>query len=64
MLFYASVTSCFIVVTSYPVFLATLGNDDINIYTAYFIVTAWILTLAFGLLITVFFSFHLWLMAN
>lgn len=64
MLFYASATSMIVVVTAYPVFLATLGNDDINIYVAYFIVTSWILSCAFCLLITVFFSFHLWLMSQ
>lgn len=64
MLFYASVTSLIVVVTAYPVFLAMLGNDDINIYLAYFVVTAWILSVAFCLVITAFFSFHLWLLSN
>lgn len=64
MLFYACVTSLIVVSTSYPVFLAILGNDDINTSLAYFVVTAWILACAFCFVITAFFCFHLWLLSN
>lgn len=64
MLFYASVTSLIVVVTSYPVFLAALATPDMSTGLAYFIVTAWILAITFCFVITAFLSFHLWLLSN
>jgi hypothetical protein len=64
MLFYASVTSLIIVVTSYPVFIAVLAHEKVDNKKAYFVVTAWILALAFCVLITSFFIFHMWLLSN
>lgn len=64
MLFYASFTTLLIVITSYPVFIAVLAHDHVDNRIAYFVVTAWILALAFCVLITSFFIFHMWLLSN
>jgi hypothetical protein len=64
MLFYSSFTSALVVITTYPVFIAVLAQDNMNISLAYFITTAWLLCLFFCILITCFFSFHLYLLSN
>lgn len=64
MIFYASVSTLFICITAYPVFIAVLASDNVDGKLAYAIVTAWILCCAFGLLITGFFCFHMWLLSN
>ena len=64
MLFYSSVTSLLAGVTSYPVFIAILAQENLNVGLAYFVVTAWLLTVFFCALITGFFCFHLWLLSN
>jgi cytochrome c biogenesis factor len=46
MLFYASLSAIIIVVTSYPVFLAVLAHDGVEISIAYFVITAYILAIA------------------
>mmetsp|Transcript_5375 Transcript_5375/g.8309 ORF Transcript_5375/g.8309 Transcript_5375/m.8309 type:complete len:106 (+) Transcript_5375:381-698(+) len=64
MLFYATVTCILVVVTSYPVFIAVLGREGIDPKIVYFVVTVWLMTCVFTLIVTGFFSFHLWLMSN
>lgn len=64
MLFYASISSCFIVCTSYCVFIAALATEDMNTKIQFFIITAWLLTAFFFVVITGFFCFHLWLGCN
>ena len=64
MLFYASLTSFIVVITAYPVFLAVLAHDNVDLKLAYFIITAYILAIALCFLLTGFFSFHLWLLSN
>lgn len=64
MIFFASVTSIFAAVTSYPVFISTLASETVDLGLAYFIVTSWILVLAFGVLITGFFGLHMYLLYN
>jgi hypothetical protein len=64
MLFYASLTSIIVVVTSYPVFLAVLANDSVETSLAYFIVTAWILSFSFCIVINAFLGFHIYLLTN
>ena len=64
MLFYASLTTILVVVTSYPVFIAVLANEGVDIRIAYFVITAWLLAAAFGIVITGFFFSHLWLVGN
>lgn len=64
MLFYSSVTSLLVVVTAYPVFIAVLAQENLNMTIAYFIVTAWLLTLFFCVIITAFFSFHMYLLSK
>lgn len=64
MLFYASLTSAIVVVTAYPVFIAVLAQENLDVFWAYFIVTAWLLTLFFCFVITAFFCFHLYLLTN
>ena len=41
-----------------------LSTDNIDYPTAYFVVTAYVLACVFGLIITGFFCFHLWLINN
>ena len=64
MIFYASVTSLLVVVTSYPVFIAVLAQEGIETRLAYFVVTSWLLTLFFCFIITGFYSFHIYLLSN
>lgn len=64
MLFYASATTILVVVTSYPVFIAIVAYEGIDIRIAYFVITAWLLAAAFCFIITGFFFFHLWLVGN
>lgn len=64
MLFYASLTSLLVVITAYPIFIAVVSCEDVNIGVAYFILTGWILTAAFCLAITGFFCFHMYLLSN
>ena len=64
MLFYASITSLLIVVTTYEVFISVLAYEGIDIGIAYFVVTAWILSLIFCFIITGFFCFHLYLVSK
>ena len=64
MLFYASLTCIILVVTAYPVFLAVLAHDGTDLRIAYFVLTAYILAIALGILLTGFLSFHLWLLSN
>jgi hypothetical protein len=64
MLFYASTTAFLVMVTSYHVFLAALASPDMNPSLQFFIVTAWIFTCVFWIIITAFLSFHIWLVSN
>jgi hypothetical protein len=64
MLFYSSVTSIIVCVTSYPVFISTLASEAVDLGLAYFIVTSWILVTAFALVITIFFWLHIYLIFN
>lgn len=64
MIFFASVTAILAAVTSYPVFITTLASESVDLGLAYFIVTSWILVLAFGILITGFFGLHMYLLFN
>jgi hypothetical protein len=61
MLFYSSLTAILVSVTSYPVFISTLASEGVDLGLAYFITTSWVLVTAFGLIITVFFGLHLYL---
>lgn len=58
-----------IVVTSKKVALAVITQPSIekgylDYRAAYLMITAYILAAVFGLIITTFFSFHLWLIKN
>ena len=70
MLFYASLSCIIIVTSSYGPIQAILGGPlngiplEVDSRLAYFIVTAYILALIFGFIITGFFCFHLWLLYN
>ena len=70
MLFYASLSCIIIVTSSYGPIQAILGGPlnnlplEVDSRLAYFIVTAYILALIFGFIITGFFCFHLWLLKN
>ena len=61
MLFYASIASAFITVSSYCVFIGALATEDMNTKLQFYIITAWLLTCFFCVVITGFFCFHLWL---
>ena len=64
MIFYASVTSLLVTVTAYPVFIAVLAQETVDVKLAYFITTAWLLTAFFCFIITGFLCFHLYLLSN
>jgi len=64
MLLYASICCQLIVFTSSNVISNVLSTDNIDYPTAYFVVTAYVLACVFGLIITGFFCFHLWLINN
>lgn len=64
MLFYASFTSLLVSVTAYPVFIAVLSQENIEIKLAYFVTSAWLLCAFFCFVITGFFGFHLYLLTN
>lgn len=44
--------------------VVTLSLEDIDYKMAYLIVTAYVLSVVFGLIITSFFIFHLWMIKN
>ena len=64
MLLYASLTSLLVAVTAYPVFVAVLAHEDVQLRIAYFVITGWILTATFCLFIAGFFGFHMYLVTN
>jgi len=69
MLFYASLSCLMIVVTSKKVALAVISQPSIekgylDYRAAYFMITAYLLACVFGLIITAFLTFHIWLIKN
>ena len=64
MIFNCAVTCILIITTSYPVIGRTMTNpQSFDYIVAYFIVTAYILTCVLGLLISLFLSFHVYLIS-
>ena len=64
MLFYASLTCNLINFTSHNVVEAVLSRDGLSYGVSFYIVTAYVLSCVFGLIITAFFCFHVWLIYN
>ena len=64
LLFYVSLTCQTIVFSSNSLFQAALSREDMAYKTAFFIATAYVLACVFGFIITFFFFFHMWLIAN
>ena len=65
MLFHCAATNWLIVTTSYPVLKRTVSNpQSFNYKYAYFIMTSYILSCVLALIISAFFTFHLYLICN
>ena len=64
MLFYTACTCNMISLTSHRVVDAILQRDGISYGLRFFVVTAYVLACVFGLIITFFFCFHLYLLSN
>lgn len=64
MLLYTSLTCLLIVFSSYPLVSTVLKREDLDYRVAFYIVTAYVLACVFGILITGFYFFHLWLILN
>lgn len=64
MLFYTALTCNLIALTSHSVVTAVLERDGLPYGMSFFIITAYVLTCVFGFIISVFFTFHMWLIKN
>lgn len=64
MLFYTSATVWVIVVSSWPLMQSVMSSETIDYKIAYFIITSYILAATLGIVITGFFSFHVWLIVK
>jgi len=61
MLFYTALTNIFLVITSWPLFSQCLSSDEIDYRLSYYLITSYLLSCTLGLVLTGFFTFHLWL---
>jgi hypothetical protein len=61
MLFYTTFTVWFTVCTSWPLMSAVMVSETVDYRIAYYIITSYLLSVTLGLVITGFFTFHLWL---
>ena len=64
MLYSTSFTCILIVSTTWPVVQAILGSDEDNYVMAYYVIVSYFLCLAMGIIITLFFAFHVYLITN
>ena len=64
MILYTSLTSIFIVTTSFPLVHSVLTKSDLEYGKAYFIVTSYILSCTLGFVLTCFTLFHFWLITK
>lgn len=61
MLFYTAMACHMIIWTAWPLMSAVLQSETIDYKMAYYVITSYILACTLGLIITGFFSFHLYL---
>lgn len=61
MLFYTAITSLFVVVTSRHLFHECLNYENIDYKLSYYLITSYLLACTLALVLTGFFSFHIWL---
>lgn len=64
MLFHTSVTCNMIAMTTHHVVEAVLEREGMDYGLQFFVVTAFVLSCVFGIIITLFLFFHLWLISN
>ena len=64
MLFYCSLTVSFLVFTTWPLFSSLFANDSLDPKLSYYLITTYLLASSLGLIITLFFFFHLWLITK
>lgn len=64
MLFYTSVTCNMISLTSHRVVEAVLDREGLSYSIQFYVVTSYVLACVFGIIITLFFFFHLYLVCN
>ena len=64
MLFYTSVTVWILIWTSYPVVQEVMSSETVDYKLAYYIITSYILGTSLAVVISAFFSFHIWLILN
>eukprot|EP00349_Pseudokeronopsis_sp_Brazil_P002096 CAMPEP_0202960296 /NCGR_PEP_ID=MMETSP1396-20130829/4446_1 /ASSEMBLY_ACC=CAM_ASM_000872 /TAXON_ID= /ORGANISM="Pseudokeronopsis sp., Strain Brazil" /LENGTH=120 /DNA_ID=CAMNT_0049679425 /DNA_START=840 /DNA_END=1202 /DNA_ORIENTATION=- len=64
MLFYISLTSAFITITSFYLLEATLTPNNATAFTAYYILTSYILVATLSIIIIGFLGFHVYLIVN
>jgi palmitoyltransferase ZDHHC2/15/20 len=64
MLFYTATTLWYLVLSSYPLLSHVLDHDSIDYKFSYYVITSQIMASVLGLVITLFFIFHLWLITK
>lgn len=64
MLFYCTVTVWLLIWTSYPVVQEVMSSETIDYKLAYYIITSYILGTSLAVVISAFFSFHIYLILN
>jgi palmitoyltransferase ZDHHC2/15/20 len=64
MLFYTALTVWVIVFSAIPVLEGVMSCETVDYRLAYYIITTYILAATLGLVITGFFSFHMWLIVK
>lgn len=64
MLFYCSTTVSFLVFTTWPLFSSVFKIEILDAKLSYYIITTYLLAASLGLIITLFFFFHLWLITK
>ena len=64
MLFYTALTVWVIVFSSIPVLEGVMSCEAVDYRLAYYIITTYILAATLGIIITGFFSFHMWLIVK
>ena len=64
MLFYTSITTMQVAVTTFPLVQLPLYDNTVNYAAAYYVLTTYILNATLCLIITGFFCFHIYLLMN
>lgn len=64
MLFYTTFVVWFVVITTTRLMQEVLNTETIDYKIAYYIITSYLLAVVLGIVVTGFFSFHLWLISK